>query len=620
MKINFFKRLNTRIFLIPAFLLLVVFIAGSMAFYFFSYPYFLKDFHKLHLMNISSEKRLIIDTWFERYISDLENFSRLRMVIDAVPLLTEEPLVVRQKSNTKKQRKTMDSVSEAKMNILRIFDEKVSSGRYKMFALLSKNGKVVSSSWQDLVGEDWSGRDFLKNANADIRSTVVTGSGREAGIENGIGFLTPVFDGHGNIVAFIYATASMEELSDFLKVERGLYRSESIELIDRHGNVVVTREGVHKKKVRYNLPQENKENQVRYKDGLFFYVLNLEHAPFRVISTVVKSDVTQPFTIMIAVYFSFIGAIILMMFFQNKYLAKRFISQPVLKLSEAAKSGKADAGSESEYTGELLELKKSFDVLRGERNLKKTGFSEDAGMKELTRLRAQSFSKMAYEIRNPLNAIINEINVLSTKETILRDYDSKSFEAIRNNAKSLLQTMEDLIELSELEGGKIAVLPEEFNMCELVKEVEDIAKGMVGAKEVEVIADCQEAFMNRPVYIDRQRVRQLMVNLVSNAVKTTEAGTITILVSSTAKDGVEYIEASIADTGTGIAGVSETFYALSREKLAGMFDEFSYSPASMVLAISRSLTELLGGKIEIENIAGKGTVFTVIIPSRAAAA
>jgi len=603
MKVKFSQRLNTRLSLFPLFIILIVFIAGGIGFYVFGYSHFLKDFHKLHLINLSSDKKLIMDSWFQYYKTDLEDFSRLDRFRDSAAMLMKDT------QKLQKGKKAIEAFNEAHLNISRLFEEKASSKKYNALCLLSMDGRVVSSSRNDLVGADWSDSTFLKEMAPGLKSTAVAGFGADAGSDNSMEFIAPVFDVHDNMIALLYASSKVDDLTGFLQIKNGLYKSEKIDLIDRDGNIVLTREGAYAKKIRYNIPEDS-QNIVQYKDGIFFYVADLEQAPFRLIATVKKSEVARPFTILLIMYLSFAGVVILLFVIQNAYLAKRLITKPVSKLINAVKSvvaGDLSVDIGKDYKGEFLELKKSFESMIEELRERESNLRENIRTKEQSRLRSMVFGKMSHELRNPLNTIVHGAGaILDTGADISPD-NRRTLEEILSNGKNLLQLMNDLLDLSRLEAGKLAISQEEFNMCELLKEIEDAARNVIGTKEIELIVDCQDVFLDKPVYTDRQRLKQILTNLVTNAVRSTEVGTVTVLCSDAIRNNVEYIEVSVADTGSGI----------EPEMMEMIFEEFSNYPTSFGLFISKKLTDALGGRIDVESAPGKGSVFTVTIPIKA---
>lgn len=603
MKVRFFQRLNTRLSLFPLFIILVVFIAGGIGFYIFGYSHFLKDFHKLHLINLSSDKKLIMDSWFQHCKTDLEDLSRLGIFRDSAAILMKNT------QKLQKGRKAREAFNEAQLNISRLFEEKALSKKYNALCLLSMDGKVVSSSRNDLVGTDWSDRTFFKEVASVLKSTAVTGFGADASSDNSMEFITPVFDVHDNMTALLYASLKVDDLTDFLKIKNGLYKSEKIDLIDRDGNIVLTGEGAYAKKIRYNIPEDS-QNIVQYKDGIFFYVADLEQSPFRLIATVKKSEVARPFIILLIMYLSFAGVVILLFVIQNAYLAKRLITRPLSKIANAAKlvaAGDMNVALGKDYRGEFLELKKSFESMIKELRERESNLRENIRTKEQSRLRSMVFGKMSKELRNSLNAIVHGTGaVLDTGANISSD-NRRTLEEILANGKNLLQLMNDLFDLSQLEEGKLAISQEEFNMCGLLKEIEDAARNVIGTKEIELIVDCQDVFLDKPVYTDRQRLKQILTNLVTNAVRSTEVGTVTVLCSNAIRNNVEYIEVSVADTGSGI----------EPEMMEMIFEEFSNYTTSFGLFISKKLTDALGGRIDVESALGKGSVFTVTIPIKA---
>ncbi len=602
MKVRFSQRLGTKLSVFPLMVLLFVFIAGGIAFYFSGYANFLKDSHKPHLINLLSEKRLVADSWFSYYKGDIEGLAKLGIFGESAAILAKDAAGI-QKGGTAKNRKTKESVKAAQLGISRLLEEKASSGKYKLLSLLSVDGKVMSSSMADIAGEDWSDKPFLKEKADGLKSTVFI----SFNADNTMDFIMPVSDSEGNLIALLYASLKADEMAGFLRPEKGLYKTEKIEMIDRDGDVILTKEGSPVRKVRYNIPK-NARNAVEYKDGVFFYVADLEHVPFRLIGTVRKSEVSKPFDILLIGCLSFAGLIVLLAVIQNTYFSRKLIVRSVSKLAGAAKSvadGNMDVALGKDYRGELLELKKSFENMIDGLKQRENALRENIRTKEKSRLRSAFFGKLSQDMRTSLQFIANGARILL--DSNVQPDSRRTLEEILYNSRSLLQIIDDMLDVSRLEEGKITVSPEEFNMCDLLRELEESARFLIGTREIELIVDCQDIFENKPVYTDRQRLKKILAHLLSNAIKSTEVGTVTVLASTAIKKGVEYLEISVADTGAGI----------EPEMLGRIFEEFSDSPSSLGLSISKKLIDALGGKIEIESTAGKGSVFIVTIPTKA---
>ncbi|BCB96672.1 hypothetical protein JZK55_15940 [Dissulfurispira thermophila] len=545
MKVKFFQRLNTRLSLLPLFIVLAIFIAGGIGFYIFGYSHFLRDFHKLHIINLTSDRKIAIDSWFQYYRTDIKDLSRLELLRDNITAILKD------KQKQSKGRKTREALVQAQTRIFQLLKEKVSSKKYDALCLISMDGKVISSTQIGIEETDWSDRMFFKEA-IGLKSMIVIGFGADAIFDRGIGFITPVFDMHDNMIALLYASVKIDELVEFLKIKNGLYKSEKTDVIDKDGNVVLTGEGIPIRKIRYNIHKDSRDI-VQYKDGIFFYMADLEHAPFRLITMVKKVDVARPFNMLLIIYLSIACAIILLMVIQNAYLSKRLITKPVFRLINAFKSvaaGDMNVDAGKNYKGELLELKKAFDdMVEG-----------------------------------------------------LREWESNLRENIRTREQSILKSA--LLDTSHFNNESLTISQEESNICELLREVEDSVRFAIETKEIELVMDCQDIFINNPIHTDRQRLRQLLTILVMNAVNSTEVGTVTLLCSHIVKEDKEYAEITIADTGSGFAP----------EIAERIFEEFSYYPVSFCLSAAKKLTTVLGGSIDFESIYGKGSVFTVVIP------
>lgn len=603
MKVRFFQRLGTRLSVFPLMLLLFVFISGGIAFYFSGYADFLKNSYKLHLINLLSEKRLVVDSWFSYYREDIEGFSKLSILRENAAILSNGEANIRKAGIAKNRRKMKESLEAAQMIISRILEEKASSGKYKQLSLISPDGKVMSSSMAGIAGEDWSERPFLKENAEVLKSTLFIGFNAD----NTVDFITPVHDAEGNRIALLYALSDAAGLTGFLRPERDIYRTERIEIIDSNGVVILTKDGIPVRKIRYNIPKDTR-NTVGYKDGVFFYVADLQHAPFRLIGTVRKSEVSKPFEILLIGYVSFACLILILAVMQNSYFSSKLISRPVARLTGALKSvvsGDMNVSLGKDYTGELLELKKSFENMIEELKRRETTLRENIRTKEKSRLMSAFFGKLSQDMRTSLQFIANGARALL--DSNVQPDSRRTLEEILYNSRSLLQIIDDMLDVSRLEEGKITVSPEEFNMCDLLRELEESARFLIGTKEIELVVDCQDIFENKPVYTDRQRLKKILAHLLSNAIKSTEVGTVTVLASTAIKEGVEYLEISVADTGAGI----------EPEMSEKIFEEFSDFPSSLGLIISKKLTLAMGGKIEVEGKLGKGSVFTVTIPIKA---
>ena len=215
---------------------------------------------------------------------------------------------------------------------------------------------------------------------------------------------------------------------------------------------------------------------------------------------------------------------------------------------------------------------------------------------------------MSHELRTPLNAIIGFTDaLLAGVDGPMNDEQKASLTWVQRGGRDLLALINDILDLSKIEAGKIAITPESFNAVELVASVQGQHRPLAEPKGLALNLRNDGGPEN--VVLDRQRTRQILVNLVGNAVKFTAAGQITIFVSGAA---TERFVVAIQDTGPGIAAAD----------LEALFEEFRQvgpdagktEGTGLGLAISRRLARAMGGDITVISTLGKGSTFTLDLP------
>ena len=215
------------------------------------------------------------------------------------------------------------------------------------------------------------------------------------------------------------------------------------------------------------------------------------------------------------------------------------------------------------------------------------------------------FSTVSHDIRTPLNAIcgfaeVLELGVENEKER--KNYVS----SIRSSGKLLLELINDVLDLSKLESGKMQIAPEPTDVKHLVDEVVNAFQIVKSSKRVEVSASFGE--VPEFIMIDPQRVRQILFNLIGNAMKFTDKGSITVRLGMRGKT----LELSVADTGRGIPAdkidmILQPYVQVSADKGA--------SGTGLGLPICKQLVELMGGKMTVTSELGVGSTFALEIPN-----
>lgn len=254
---------------------------------------------------------------------------------------------------------------------------------------------------------------------------------------------------------------------------------------------------------------------------------------------------------------------------------------------------------------EKIEFSKSLEAIVAER----TRELEEANikLKELDRLKSMFIASMSHELRTPLNSIIGFTGILLQRLAgELNEEQERQLRIVQKSAKHLLDLINDIIDISKIESGEIRISIEDFSMSELVKEVCESIRLEAEKKNLEMIEKIEEGIFIRS---DRRRVKQILNNFVSNAVKFTDKGRVEVNLSRT--NGNIYV--SVSDTGPGIM----------KEDLERLFEPFNKiliknrppkEGTGLGLYISKKIANILGGEIYVESEFGKGSKFTLALP------
>ncbi len=234
-------------------------------------------------------------------------------------------------------------------------------------------------------------------------------------------------------------------------------------------------------------------------------------------------------------------------------------------------------------------------------------------MREIDRLKSQFLANMSHELRTPLNSIIGFSRViLKGIDGPVTDLQNQDLGAIYNSGQHLLGLINDILDLSKIEAGKMELSFEDVNAADLIASVMSTVVGLVKDKPIKLVKNIST---DLPVIrADPMRVRQILLNLLSNASKFTEEGTITVSTSiNSGPTGKPEIMISVTDTGPGISPDDQT-------KLFQPFSQVDTSPTrktggtGLGLSICQHLVQMHGGRIGIQSAIGKGSTFYFTLP------
>jgi signal transduction histidine kinase len=229
----------------------------------------------------------------------------------------------------------------------------------------------------------------------------------------------------------------------------------------------------------------------------------------------------------------------------------------------------------------------------------------------MDRLKSVFLASMSHELRTPLNSIIGFTGImLMGMAGELNEEQKRQLTMVKNSANHLLSLINDVLDISKIEAGKIELLPEEFSLDDVVREVIENVSPMATGKNLGVTTELPKDIT---LFSDRRRIKQVLINLVGNAVKFTDQGSVKIAGRVL---GDNALEIRVIDTGRGI----------KEEDMGKLFQPFQRIDMSLAksytegtglgLYLTRNLANLLRGNIRAKSEYGKGSEFIFTVPLR----
>ena len=307
--------------------------------------------------------------------------------------------------------------------------------------------------------------------------------------------------------------------------------------------------------------------------------------------------------------------------FLGRWLAAR-ITTPVARLSQAkesvASSGTFKVRVEPDAADEIGRLTQCFNTLMSRLHVKDVALRRT--LAELVEARdaaeaanlakSQFLANMSHEIRTPLNGVLAMAQILARSP--LEAGQREQVDVIHQSGETLLSLLNDILDVSKIEAGKLELEVADFEGEAVVHVAATSCTAVAGRKglrlAVEVTPDAADVRRG-----DSARLRQILNNFLSNALKFTEAGVVSLKIEGQGADGAEGLKLTVSDTGMGIPP----------DKLPLLFQKFTQLDASTTrrfggtglgLAICRELSELMGGHVSVESRPGEGSTFAVVLP------
>ena len=258
-------------------------------------------------------------------------------------------------------------------------------------------------------------------------------------------------------------------------------------------------------------------------------------------------------------------------------------------------------GSTLVFGSDITELKKR------ERDLEAAKIEAD----EANEAKSQFLANMSHELRTPLNAVIGLTEMLKedAEDDDLDDY-LEPLDRIHNASRHLLTLINDVLDLSKIEAGKIELYFETFIVSDIMRDIIATSEPLAQKNNNELILENNLDFDS--MHSDQTRVRQIVLNLVSNACKFTENGQVTLALNSRSKKEKQILDIVVTDTGIG----------MSKEQVKKLFQAFTqadssttrkYGGTGLGLIITKHLSRIMGGDVEVSSVEGEGTTFTASI-------
>ena len=233
-------------------------------------------------------------------------------------------------------------------------------------------------------------------------------------------------------------------------------------------------------------------------------------------------------------------------------------------------------------------------------------------LQRASRYKSEFLANMSHELRTPLNSSLILAKLLAENGNgNLNDEQVKFAESIYSAGNDLLNLINDILDIAKVEAGKLEIRPERAPLASMLEGLRDVFIPLAGERSLSFEIE-QQGELPQVLFTDRQRAEQILRNLLSNAFKFTDHGSVTLSVS---RQDEQYLSFAVRDTGIGIAADQQQAIFEAFRQADGTTNR-RYGGTGLGLSISRDLAGLLGGSITVSSVPGEGSTFTLLLPER----
>jgi signal transduction histidine kinase len=603
MAVRFLSRLNSVLFIVPALLILTIYFGIGLWVHFWGAADLIGDFHSAQLVTMLSDKKNGVELWLDIRRKAIEEIAGSPVIAENVRALAET-IAEKGEGEGKGEAVGNKDGQAATQNLQRISKYLSEFGHFKAISFVTEDGRLLGTVEREQQGSENPPGEVVtkipygKTAVFPGKISAKDGSGE-------ILISSPVILKDSDLKLSVVGQLNPADLAPSLVVEKGFYETGKVAVIDDKGVTLASRDMTDAGKIRYNVPAGSGDG-VGYRDGIFYVVAPLKFEGLRLIALLEGAEASKPLAPFLNLYLIFAGVILLIIAAQVLLLAPRVINRPLKRLIKAAQSVSTGdfraINLKRGFFGEFKTLSESFSSMIVGLSKVKSASGKTASSAGLERPKTMMTHVFAVEARGRLDIIRKAVEAHTAD---CGDEDREISEAVVD-LKRLSETIDAFNLLVRHRDGSYRPAIKKIDLWAALKEAEDEYRAFVGGKEVELALECHKSLLDTDVYCDQKSLHALIAALLRHAVRVTDVGIVTLLASIETRDGNEYLEFVLSDTGLGVDPRIIEWTARG-----GAF------PCHRVdLGIARELAELLGGRLTIETLKDRGSLVTVLIPNR----